>query len=338
MQNSEEILQKYIQKMLQIQEKQQNKPMTNEELKNIALDMGMGEEDWQKAQDMSQGYLKNGNGHLRYGNWQDAADQLEQALTLIPYSLEANYGLAKAYEGIWLDSGEEGWIHKIKRHVDQVLQIQPGHLPSLEILNTIRRQQSIEKKNKGRVVKNLLPGVGVILLLAGISYGWIYNAIIQKNEQVEKRWAQVENVCQRRVDLIPSLVSLLKKEIKIEEKKLDKVLQMYQEIKNLEAGNIKDFSDYISDFSSRQHRLSLFLISLQDEITTSSSLSKSFAELRVQMEGAENRITVERKKFNETVTEYNSFVKKFPANLLGFTSKPYFKMQREADKNKLYLE
>ncbi|HNQ13552.1 MAG TPA: LemA family protein [Bacteroidia bacterium] len=183
--------------------------------------------------------------------------------------------------------------------------------------------------------------IGIVLIVLFVLYRMFagtYNSMVQKNELVEKQWAQVENVYQRRLDLIPNLVKTVKGYAEYEKSVLTEVIQARANAtqvkidpKNLSAEEIKKFQDAQSSLSSSLSRLLLVVERYPDL-----KANQNFMDLQKQLEGTENRIATERNSFNERVNEYNAYIKRFPQNLMagmfGFMPKAYFESDKEAKK------
>lgn len=171
-------------------------------------------------------------------------------------------------------------------------------------------------------------GLGLISLF-GLS-GCQYNSMVEKREAVTSQWAQVENVYQRRADLIPNLVNTVKGAANFEQGTLEKVMQARASATQvkIDANNLSPES--IAKFQSAQDGLSSALgkLMMVTENYPDLKSNQNFSELQSQLEGTENRIATERMKFNEKVQEYNSYIQKFPNNLIsgmfGFDKKGYF--------------
>ncbi|TRZ66179.1 LemA family protein [bacterium] len=159
-----------------------------------------------------------------------------------------------------------------------------------------------------------------------------YNTMVTLEEQVNQAWAQVENQYQRRADLIPNLVKTVQGAADFEKGVLTEVTEMRSR-----AGQVKlspqDLNDpeKFKQFEQAQNNLSSSLSRLLVVVEKYPDIkaNQNFQQLQVQLEGTENRIAVERKKFNETVQEFNTKVRSFPtlifAKLFGFKEKQYFK-------------
>ncbi|MDD2549245.1 MAG: LemA family protein [Bacteroidales bacterium] len=165
-----------------------------------------------------------------------------------------------------------------------------------------------------------------------------YNRMVSMDEGVTSQWANVENVYQRRMDLIPNLVSTVKGYADFEQQTLTQVIearakatQVTIDPTNLTEANMKQFQQVQSEVSNSLSRL---LVSV--ERYPDLKANQNFLELQAQLEGTENRIAVERRKFNETVKSYNSYIRSFPrviyAGWFGFEKKAYFEADQGASK------
>jgi LemA protein len=191
------------------------------------------------------------------------------------------------------------------------------------------------KISKGWIV--LIVIVAIIFLLVAWGTG-IYNKLVTQQETVNQAWANVENVYQRRLDLIPNLVNTVKGVANFEQKTLTDVIEARAKAtsvqinpKNLDEGSLQKFQEAQNGVSSALGRLMVVV-----EQYPQLKATQNFSELQAQLEGTENRITVERMKFNETAQAYNSYLKRFPnvifAGMFGFKEKAYFKSVEGADK------
>ena len=161
--------------------------------------------------------------------------------------------------------------------------------------------------------------------------------MVTQSEAVDAQWAQVENVYQRRADLIPNLVSTVKGYAGHEKETLEGVIEARAKATqtNVNVGNMTP--QKMAAFQQAQDGLSSALSKLMVVVEKYPDLkaNQNFLELQAQLEGTENRIAVERKKFNETTRTYNTLIKRFPKNLMagmfGFEAKPYFAAQEGAE-------
>ncbi len=181
----------------------------------------------------------------------------------------------------------------------------------------------------------------VIGLLLIITFMWIkgtYNGMVTKEEGVTTAWAQVENVYQRRADLIPNLVKTVKGYAEHEKSTLTEVINARSKATgvNINANNMDAAS--MQKFMAAQDGLSSALSKLMVVVEKYPDLkaNQNFLELQSQLEGTENRIATERRRFNETAKIYNVSIRKFPSNIFagmfGFNTKEYFSASEGADK------
>ncbi|HHL57985.1 MAG TPA: LemA family protein [Bacteroidetes bacterium] len=182
--------------------------------------------------------------------------------------------------------------------------------------------------------------IAVIVILAIVLYSWVkgtYNHMVTEQEKVNKQWSDVENVYQRRADLIPNLVATVKGYATHEKETLEGVINARAKATQttIDAGNLT--AENMAAFQQAQDGLSSALAKLMVVVERYPDLkaNQNFLELQAQLEGTENRITVERRKFNEAARMYNTYIKLFPknilANLFGFDAKPYFEAQAGAE-------
>jgi LemA protein len=157
-----------------------------------------------------------------------------------------------------------------------------------------------------------------------------YNTMVEKQEAVTAQWSQVENVYQRRADLIPNLVSTVKGYADFEQTTLTAVIEARAKATSVTIDPSKLDASSIQKFQAAQDGLSSALSKLMVVVERYPDLkaNQNFLELQSQLEGTENRIAVERKKFNETAQAYNTYIRKFPNNMIAgmfdFEKKEYF--------------
>ncbi len=189
-------------------------------------------------------------------------------------------------------------------------------------------------------MKKTLIIVGIIAVIIIIAYSFFkntYNTMVTNSEQVDSQWAQVQNVYQRRADLIPNLVNTVKGFAQQEKDVLIGVTEARAKATSttIDAGNLTP--DKMASFQQAQDGLSSALSRLMVVVEKYPELKsdQNFLELQAQLEGTENRITVERQKFNDITKVYNTHVKSFPNNMLagmfGFAAKPYFEAVKGAE-------
>lgn len=188
-------------------------------------------------------------------------------------------------------------------------------------------------KNKSLLIGCLSGAVILFFIFIIFSYGVSkYNQLVSLNEQVTQAWSQVENQYQRRYDLIPNLVETVKGVANFEKETYTAVTEARSKV-----GQIQITPQMLEDpiaferFQAAQDNLSSALSRLLVAVENYPQLkaNENFLQLQAQLEGTENRISVERKRFNEAVQNYNVAIKRFPTNIIagmfGFREKQYFK-------------
>lgn len=175
------------------------------------------------------------------------------------------------------------------------------------------------------------------LVLGGLVFGGVYNQLVAKEEGVNSAWAQVENVYQRRLDLVPNLVETVKGYAAHEKETLQNVIEARSKITKMgPSDQIISNPDMLAKFQEAQTALSSALGRLLVVVEQYPDLkaSQNFLALQTQLEGTENRITVERRRFNVAAQEFNAFRRQFPniviAGIAGFKNKAYFQADQDA--------
>jgi len=181
--------------------------------------------------------------------------------------------------------------------------------------------------------------IAAVVLIAIMSFSGTYNKLVNGEETVNKRWADVQGAYQRRADLIPNLVSTVKGYAKFEQETLIKVVEQRANATkptlNIDPAKLDQNS--LAQFQKAQDALGSSLSRLLVVVEKYPELkaNQNFLQLQAQLEGTENRINVERRNFNDAVQLFNTKLRRFPTNLLagmfGFSKKPYFEAQAGAD-------
>ncbi len=194
----------------------------------------------------------------------------------------------------------------------------------------------MSKSNKGSLIAIVILILLVLwAVVAGISFN---NKAVQQEEGVRQAWSQVENQYQRRADLIPNLVNTVKGYATHERETLEGVVEARAKATQMTVDPTKMTPEDLAAYQQAQGELSQALGRLLavSERYPDLKANENFRALQVQLEGTENRISTERKRFNEVTQEYNTFVRKFPNNIfgsiLGFKAKPYFESVAGADR------
>lgn len=181
----------------------------------------------------------------------------------------------------------------------------------------------------------LLVVIAVVLVL----FFWIkgtYNGMVTMDEGVKTAWSQVENVYQRRADLIPNLVATVKGYAEHESATLEGVVEARSKATGVNVDPENLTPEKLAEFQQAQGELSAALgrLLVIQENYPDLKANANFMALQQQLEGSENRIAVERRKFNDAARAYNTAIRKFPSNIIagmfGFGSKPYFEADESA--------
>lgn len=194
-----------------------------------------------------------------------------------------------------------------------------------------------------KTYKSMKKGLVAIIVVAVAAiglYGWVksnYNGMVQGEEGVKAAWSQVENVYQRRADLIPNLVATVKGYAEHESSALEAVVNARAKATQVTVNPDQLTEENIAKFQSAQGELGNAIGRLLVSVEAYPELkaNENFLALQSQLEGTENRISTERMKYNETAQSYNTMIRSFPQNILasmfGFETKGYFKASEGAE-------
>ncbi len=179
----------------------------------------------------------------------------------------------------------------------------------------------------------------MLIVLGFISWGVkVYNNMVSLQEGVTSQWGNVETQYQRRADLIPNFVNTVKGAAEFEQETLTQVIearakatQVTLDPANMTPDNLQQFQAVQGELSSALSRL-MVVIERYPELKA----TQNYRDLQVELEGTENRISVARTRFNEVARAFNTYIKKFPQNMIagifGFTSRPYFESMEGAER------
>ena len=192
---------------------------------------------------------------------------------------------------------------------------------------------------RGCLIWIILGALLGLIVLGIITWGTkVYNNMISLQEGVTSQWGNVETQYQRRADLIPNFVNTVKGAAAFEQETLTRVIearakatQVTLDPTNMTAENMQQFQAAQGELSSALSRL-MVVVEKYPELKA----TQNFRDLQVALEGTENRISTERRKFNETAQTFNIFIRRFPQNIIagmfGFTARPYFESMEGAEK------
>lgn len=187
---------------------------------------------------------------------------------------------------------------------------------------------------KMKFLKHLILAVMMMPLFSSCNN----NSLVEKNQQVEQSWAEVQNQYQRRSDLIPNLVATVKGYATHESETLEKVTQARAAATSVNINAEELNEETLAKFQEAQNQLTGALKSLLavSEAYPDLKANENFRDLQVQLEGTENRIATARGRYTQTVADYNTSIKKFPTNIyagwFGFEPQPQFKADDAAQR------
>ena len=192
---------------------------------------------------------------------------------------------------------------------------------------------------KGCLISIIIVAVIAFFVISLVVWGTrVYNNMVTMNEGVTSQWGNVETSYQRRADLIPNFVNTVKGAANFEQSTLTQVIEARAKATQVTIDPTKMTAENMQQFQQAQGELSSALSRLMVVVEQYPELkaTQNFRDLQVELEGTENRINVERRKYNDIAREFNTYVRRFPQNMLagmfGFESKPYFEAQQGAEK------
>lgn len=186
-------------------------------------------------------------------------------------------------------------------------------------------------------IRQLFTLAALLTVLAGTLSSCGYNGMVNREEAIDSKWAQVESQYQRRADLIPNLVETVKGSANFEQETLNGVVEARSKVSSIQIDPKNMTQEDLDKFQAAQDQLSGALNRLMVVVERYPELksTQAFQDLMIQLEGTENRISTERRNFNNAVQDYNSFIRRFPNNLtasmFGFEKHPYFQAQEGAE-------
>jgi LemA protein len=183
----------------------------------------------------------------------------------------------------------------------------------------------------------IIGAIVVLIIIIWRTFAGSFNNMVSREETVTSAWAQVENVYQRRADLIPNLVNTVKGYAEFEQETLTRVIEARAKATAVTVDPTNLTPEKLAEFQAAQGELSNALGRLLVSVERYPDLkaNQNFLDLQSQLEGTENRIAVERQKFNGVVQDYNTYIRRFPQNFMagmyGFEKKGYFEAKEGAE-------
>lgn len=195
-------------------------------------------------------------------------------------------------------------------------------------ITTQEYEEPFEMQKKNHIWK----WISILMLLSLLIFGVLYNSLVNKSESVDMAWSQVESTMQRKLDLIPNLVKVVKSYAKHESELLIQITSLRASAKDVL--HTKDVGK-LAKLNTKLNTSMMQLFAVAENYPNLKS-SEHFLQLQAQLEGSENRINITRMMFNDAVGEYNSAIRKIPqkfiANVMGLEKRAYFKAEKEAHK------
>ena len=192
---------------------------------------------------------------------------------------------------------------------------------------------------KGCLISIIIVAFLALVVLGVVLWGTkVYNGMVTMQETVTSQWGNVQTQYQRRSDLIPNFVNTVKGAANFEQTTLTQVIEARAKATSVTIDPTKMTAENLQQFQQAQGQVSSALGRLMVVMEKYPELkaTQNFRDLQIELEGTENRISVERRKFNEVAQTYNIYIKRFPQNFLsgmfGFQAKPYFESTPGAEK------
>ena len=192
---------------------------------------------------------------------------------------------------------------------------------------------------KGCLVTIIIVAFLGLIVLGVVLWGTkVYNSMVTMQEGVTSQWGNVETQYQRRADLIPNFVNTVKGAANFEQSTLTQVIEARANATKVTLDPTRMTAENMQQFQAAQGQLTSALSRLMVVVEQYPELkaTQNFRDLQVELEGTENRISVERRNFNDVARAFNTYIKRFPQNFIagmfGFTARPYFESMESADK------
>jgi len=312
---NEQKFQETLKAMVDATDEQSDRPLTLDELKELAISMGLTDEDWDKLLVEANQNLTTAEKHLSARNFVDAITAADKATAINPYIKNGNSILAQAYLMQWIDDNDEEKRNKAEYYARKEIKIDPSDKRAINVLSTVQNKKRIATEGN-KIKKYLMIGIGVVILLVIIgaisftsgSEEQTANQLIELEEGVNSKWGDLQAAMDRRNKLIPDLIASLGSG---DSELNDEIKNLQAKIENAEGQERFDLED-----------------ELDGKITEAKLLAGDDGKYKnnvvIEIEGAENRINFARKDYNKAVKAYNIMVKKNKDDFPEYETKPYF--------------
>lgn len=302
----------------------EERPLTLAELKELAISMGMSEEEWDQLQLQAIDHLNTAQKHLNARNFDDAIASAEQATAINPYLKNSNSVLAKSYQMLWVEDQNPEALKKAEYYARKELLSDPNDQVAINVLSAINKGKKNASSDANSKKKFLYIGgaiLGLVLVLYLIfsvkdsseSHSQLENDLIIAQEEMMSKFDLVQTAIKQRNDMLPELFAAA-------------------------GGSHSDLNDLnatIQSLNANANSLNgeaRFKIESQvdEKIKSAKQLVNAYANgnqiatLMVQIEGAENRIAFEKKAYNDAVKQYNILVKQSKGEFPEYEIQPYY--------------
>lgn len=314
------------------------RPLTLDELKELAISMGVTEEGWQGLLVKAQKHLKLADDHLKARNYKDAVTEGEQAVAINPYLSNCNAILAKAYMMMWLEDHNPQTREKSEYYARKELVVDPRDQQAIMVLSTLNKKAAVlEQDNSSR--KKMLYIVGGVVVLVIIIVFFLVSWSSSASEQAQSEQNKTE-------------LNLIRDQLIEAEEDVASKLDLVQVAIDQRNSMIPDLFKAVQTSPAEMVTLDSTIKALQTEISSSSGEEKfrlensldakvdqakdlvkqygdasAVEKLLIQIEGSENRIAFEKKNYDEAVKNYNILVKKHKEQFPEYEVKPYYNEQ-----------
>lgn len=313
----------------------EERPLSLDELKELAVSMGMTEEQWVKLQKSAHEHLKAADDHCSARNFEEAVAEAEKATAINPYIKNGNAVLAKAFMMLWLQTHEDSHRDKAEFHARLELKVDPRDQIAVNVLSTIDKKRKIlagDSNNRKRVLI-VIGSLILIVIVIGMLFSSssdtednsqkkiqessendaIRNELIVAEEEVASKWDMVQTAIDRRNNLIPDLIAAINTSTEESRSLNQTITDLQAKIKSAEGEERFLLENDLNANIQEAKRLA-----------QESGESENVKNLMVQMEASENRIAYEKKTYNEAVKHFNILTKKNANKYPEYEVKPYF--------------
>lgn len=307
------------------------RPLTLDELKELAISMGLNEEQWQALLVKAEKHLKLADDHLSARNFDEAISEGEQAIAINPYLTNCNAILAKAYMMKWMQNHDPETRKKAEYYARKELVVDPKDQQAVMVLSTINKKAAVLEQDSGARKKMIYVIIGVVVLVILIAFFLVSRSVNSEKELQDNALTAVKNELIEAEEDVASKLDLVQVAIDQRNSMLPDLFSAVQtspaELMILDS-TIKDLQLKIASADGEEK----FQLenSLDKKVDEAKNIVKKYGDasvtekLLIQIEGSENRIAFEKKNYNDAVKKYNILVKKNQENFPEYEIKPYY--------------